>query len=275
MMDGLRKPRKGIEMPELPDVEVFREYFNSTALHQKIVEIRVEHNKVLEAISGRRLKDALSGRSFETTDRRGKYLFAQTDDDVVLVLHFGMTGYLLYAKSPGPEDEHIRVLFSFENDYNLGYVCQRLLGKVAVTDSVKDFVASRQLGPDALDISLEDFKQVLKDARGSLKSTLMNQSRLAGLGNVYTDEVLFHARLHPATTAGDLSESDLKKLHRNMQKVLNKTIEKQADPAGMPRSYMLPHRGRDGSCPRCKRNLETMKVSGRKTYFCPKCQPAP
>jgi len=259
-------------MPELPDVEVFRRYFAATALHKKITKVEVHHQKILEAVSSRRLKKALEGRSFKKTSRHGKYLFAELDSGDALVLHFGMTGFLKYYKKAGQKPEHDRLTLHLENDYQLAYANQRLLGRVFLTSQQDRFIENQELGPDALDLGLAEFASILEGGRGAAKTTLMNQKRLAGLGNIYTDEIFFQSRIHPKESVKTLTKKQLETLFENMQEVLNTAIEAQADPKQMPEEFLLPHREEGEPCPRCGGEVKKVKLSGRSTYFCPACQ---
>lgn len=258
-------------MPELPDVETFRRYLNATALHQRIERVRVRHKRVLVGTSARRLRQTFHGRTFKATDRHGKYLFARTDRTPWLVLHFGMTGSLAYEKDRRPGD-HDRVLIDFDNGYSLAYICGRLLGKVTLTDSPRQFVQERNLGPDAMAISAQAFASCIKDSRAAIKSCLMNQQRVAGVGNIYSDEALFQSRLSPELKGETLTQAELHRLYRQMQRVLAMAVDRQADPARLPSSWLLPHREEGASCPRCGDKIQRTKVSGRSAYWCPHCQ---
>jgi len=135
-------------------------------------------------------------------------------------------------------------------------------------------IERHELGPDALDDTLDAaaMAERFSQSRAAVKSALMNQKLLAGIGNIYSDEILFHTRLHPSTPASDLDKATLRKLHRNMRKVLDKAIECGADPNRLPHTYLLPHRHKDGECPRCGRPLDKLKVTGRTAWLCPSCQ---
>lgn len=259
-------------MPELPDVEVFRRYLDSTALHKRIASVEVHSQRVLEGVSEKRLKSTLEEASLEGTARHGKYLFARLDGGQELVLHFGMTGFLNYYKNPAERPEHERLRLRQENGYNLAYDNQRLLGRVLLTPDRDHFIRNHGLGPDALSVNFEGFTSILQRGRGAIKSTLMNQKMLAGLGNVYTDEILFQARVHPKAPIGGLGEERLRSVYEQMRAVLEKSIEIQADPARMPESYLLPRRERDAACPRCGSRVRKIDISGRATYLCPACQ---
>ena len=262
-------------MPECPDVEIFRQYLDATSLHQKIQTVTVHNRKVLEKTSPKKLDQALQGHSLESTTRHGKYLFAKSDDQTTLVLHFGMTGSLQYSKSDRENGPHDRIIFFFTNNYKLAYVCQRLLGRVGLIESVDRFVKGHKLGPDAMHMDLKGFRQIFERGRGSVKSTMMNQKLIAGLGNIYSDEILFQAAIHPAMACSKLSDADVKNLHHNMKKVLKRAVERKADAEKLPKSYLLVYRDKGGACPRCHSKLQTRKISGRTAYFCPRCQGRP
>lgn len=257
-------------MPELPDVEVFKRNLDATSLHQKIEKVQVTDPRILSGISERSFSRKLKGHELERTHRRGKHLFADFNDKS-LVLHFGMTGELKYYKQDSPPD-HAKVIFLFDNQYRLAYISSRMLGKVRLADSASKFIRQEKLGPDVLEITTEDFAGILEKSRGKIKSALMNQKSLAGLGNLYTDEILFQSGIHPETPVDELSTGRIKTLYQIMHKVLQKAIEKQAKPEDMPRTYLLSHRKKDGGCPKCRGTFETIKVSGRTTYYCPNCQ---
>jgi len=258
-------------MPELPDVEVFRRYLNSTALHQTIRETDVRAQGILEDLTPTKLQSQLKGRQLESTDRHGKYLFARLDNDDWIVFHFGMTGFLRYFQNGQQAPGHTRALFSFENGYHLAFVLQRKLGKIALTPNVRSYVKKQGLGPDALDrdFGLEDFKEALKGTRSSIKSALMDQERIAGIGNIYSDEILFQARLSPRTRASQLGNRSLEALFQAVKEVLSTAIDSQADPGRMPGHYLLPHREKEGRCPICQTEMKSEKIAGRTSYYCP------
>jgi len=263
-------------MPELPDVELFRRYFDATSLHQRIAFVQVKAPELLRGLSTRQLREHLQGRRFESTHRHGKYLFATTDSGECLMLHFGMTGFLKYFKNPANEPGHDRMLVGFSNGSYLAYDCRRKLGEIGLASDLERFIEERELGPDALDadLDLEEFGKILSRSRGSVKGALMNQKLVAGIGNIYSDEILFQAGVHPREKANELDEKAIKRIYRTMrEKVLPTTIECRADPARFPDSYIIPHRHQDEKCPKCGGDLEHIRVSGRITYLCPVHQP--
>ena len=259
-------------MPELPDVETLKRYFDATSLHQRIADVDVRSADLLKGISGRELVRRLKGQRFESTCRHGKHLFARADDYIWLRLHFGMTGSLGYSKGIEKAPRHARVLFVFANNYRLAFEDQRKFGEVGLIGDVDEFLKKRSLGPDALDVDLAEFKEMFAKHRGPVKTILMNQHLIAGIGNIYADEILFHARVHPATQIASLSGKDRRRLFRAMRHVLEKAIEYHADANRMPKAWLLLYRGKGEKCPRCGRELKSSKIGGRTAWFCPHCQ---
>jgi formamidopyrimidine-DNA glycosylase len=203
--------------------------------------------------------------------RHGKHLFLPLNSGFVLMLHFGMTGYLsAYKGRDDPEYAYLTV--RFDDGYSLSYVIKRMLGAVALADSVEEYLRENDLGPDALDVSPDQLAQIVAGGRGAVKTTLMNQSRIAGLGNIYTDEILFHARIDPRRECDDLTSEDTKEIHRQIARVCDVAVRAHARPERMPDSFLITHRSPEDSCPRCGGSVAKVTLSGRSTYLCPQCQ---
>ena len=259
-------------MPELPDVETFKRYLDTTSLHQQISGVHVESAYVLKGVSGRELAHRLKGRCFESSRRHGKHLFVRADGDIWLRLHFGMTGSLRYFQRNEQAPPHTRVLFIFVNTHRLAFEDQRKFGEVGLVKDVDEFLRKRALGPDALDVSLSQFREIFEKHRGAVKAILLNQKLIAGIGNIYADEILFRARMHPSAQCSALTEKQSAKLFRATRDVLKKAIRAKVDMDLMPRSWLLPRRGRGGKCPRCGRRLKSANIGGRTAWFCADCQ---
>lgn len=261
-------------MPELPDVEVFRRHLSVTSLHRKIEKTSISEKRIFRDVTPQLVQKRLKGESFETTRRHGKFLLVRLSNGQWLVLHFGMTSRLQFLHVGDEPPGHTRVLLEFEDQTALAYVSQRLLGQVSITEEVDDFVAEHELGPDALDLELQPFLERLQEKRGTIKAALMDQSTIAGVGNVYSDEILFQVKLHPQAETAELTRKDLKTIHRAMHRVLETAIRSHANPQEMPPTYLLPHRDDDMRCPNCDGKLEKLAVSGRNAIYCPHCQAA-
>lgn len=260
-------------MPELPDVEVFKRYLDSTALHQKISSTEVKNEKVLGDVSAGELEKELAGKRFESARRHGKYMFVELDGGGWLVLHFGMTGYLKYFKDMEDEPPHDRFLVTFENGFHLAFDCQRMLGKVDLAESPEDLIESEGLGPDPLELDFTSFRERLAGKSGAIKPALMDQKVLAGIGNVYSDEILFQTRIHPKKKTGQLDDDVLENLFNETHHVLQTAIEHDANPEDMPDSFLLTRRVEGEECPRNNGKIKKIKVGSRPTYYCPACQP--
>jgi formamidopyrimidine-DNA glycosylase len=259
-------------MPELPDVEVFKRYFDVTALHKKVTDVDVKTTTVLSNISATRLKEELINKTFRSSRRHGKYIFVNLLKKKWCYMHFGMTGELKYYKKRDDEPKYGQVIFALANHYFLAYLSKRKLGAISVIDGPDRFIAKKELGPDALEVDFNKFKETVGKSTAAVKSGLMNQNLIAGIGNIYSDEMIFQARIHPKKKMNSLNKKEVKKLFRKMRSVLKTAIERKADPDELPRSYLLPHRDKKEKCPRCGGNVTKIKVSGRTGYFCPRCQ---
>lgn len=259
-------------MPELPDVETFKQYFQKTSLNQPIKKADVENKKILADTSGSNLKKELEEKKFDEAKRYGKYFFASIKNSSWLLFHFGMTGELKYFKNLEDKPSHSRLLITFENGYHLSFDCQRMLGKIDLIQNIKEFTKKKELGPDALKINLDEFKKRMQNKRGGIKSALMDQKTIAGIGNTYSDEILFQVGIHPKEKVKNLDEKNLEKMFNKMKKILETTIDKKADPEKFPSSYLIPERKKNGKCPIHNIDLQRIKVIGRTAYYCPKHQ---
>lgn len=255
-------------MPELPDVEILKRYVDATSLHKEVADVMVRAQLVVGS-SPQTIRERLRGSELTETRRHGKHLFVHVSDEGWLRLHFGMTGTL--EASSGEVPEHTELRLDFEDGTHLAYVNQRKFGEISWVDEVDAFVNEHELGPDPLadDVDRETFGKLIGARRGSIKSTLMNQEVLAGLGNVYVDEILFQARLHPESATEALTAPHLDLLFDTMNQVIDGAIEHQADVERLPEDWLLPNREPDVPCPRGGGQVHTIEVAGRTTYLCP------
>ena len=264
-------------MPELPDVENFRRYLDSTALNKTVDHVECLDEKVLGNCSAQSLGQALSHGRMTSTRRWGKYLFAELNNGRWLDFHFGMTGFLRYFKG-APQDREAAydaVRFVFTNEYTLALNARRKLACVRLVENPEGFAEKQGLGPDALSVSEDGFLALLDGRRGSIKTLLMNQSVMAGIGNEFSDEILFQARTHPTTPADRLDKNRRRQLYLTMNDVLTRAIECGAEPRQIPADFLTPHRADGETCPRCAHALKTIKAAGRSAVVCEQCQPPP
>ncbi len=262
-------------MPELPDVEVYRQYLEATSLHQRVERVHVESPALLTGTNPQGLGRALHRKSLKTTHRHGKYLFAGLSGGRWLVLHFGMSGELQYFRGGQEQSpDYTRCLVSFGNGFNLAYVAPRKLGLIGLVDSPRSLVKERKLGPDALELGQQAFRELAVGRRGTVKSWIMDQHSIAGIGNIYSDEILFQAKLHPKRLVADLDEATVMRLYDAMRHVLESAVKAGADPGRMPAAFLLPRREAESRCPKCGSALKSMQVAGRSAWYCPRCQAA-
>jgi formamidopyrimidine-DNA glycosylase len=260
-----------VRVPETPDVEVYKQYIDATSLHQTITSVGVGDERLLDGVEASELRTALRGRSLDSTYRVGKYLFSRLSDTRYLLLHFGMTGEVKYYKSMGDTPDYTQLRLDFENGYHLAYVNKRILGRISVVDDADRYLADHDIGPDAANLDYEDFARIVSGGRGAVKTTLMNQKLLSGLGNVYTDEILFQSGIHPKSVGRRLPEEKLDDLYRAMQTVVVAATEAGAKPDQLPESFLLRHREEGATFQGCEEVIKE-QVSGRSCYFCPSRQ---
>ena len=266
-------------MPELPDVELYRRTLDDHALHQEILRAVVSDARILGDLAEKDFVARLKGNRLERSRRHGKHLLVKLSRNGWLVMHFGMTGSLEYLEPAGKDVSYGRVRLDFK-DGSLAYVNRRMLGRVGLADDADAFVAAEGLGPDALDRSFDlATLSAALDGRREVKAVLMDQSVVAGIGNLYADEILFQARLHPRTPGRNLGKAKRKSLFEKIKEVLQTAIDCGAGAEQLlerlPKGWLLPQRHEGGSCPRCGRKLATLKAAGRTSYHCPRCQPEP
>jgi formamidopyrimidine-DNA glycosylase len=220
----------------------------------------------------------LQGTKLVAAQRYGKHLLARIDRGGWLTLHFGMTGALHFVPQPDQEPPFTRVRLDFANDGSLAYTNKRMIGRVGLVEDATDFIADEKLGPDALDwrFDFAAFKAAVLGIKRDAKSVLMDQEIIAGIGNIYSNEILFQARINPAAPIDKLTPNQLKQLFLKMRDVLKTAIVCGAGSEQfterMPKSALLPERKKGGLCPRCRLPLKIFKVGGRTAYCCPKCQ---
>src|SRR4051812_23881434 len=237
-------------MPELPEVELYARYFARHALRQRIARVRVLDERILGAVRKEPFARALRGRAFIGVRRHGKHLFADASG-VWLHLHFGMTGDLSYSRRAGapaggpggvPPPRFARVLFDFDNGASLAFEDMRLFGVVDTIDDPDAFIRLHALGPDPLSMRLAEFRGRIANRRGAVKSLLMSQDVIAGIGNLYADETLFQTSISPRRPADRLSADDVKAIFTTMRRILLNVIERKERGDDYPPRYLIHHR---------------------------------
>lgn len=262
-------------MPELPEVETVRRTLAPHVTGRRIEVVRY-YSALAAGGAPEAMTGGLAGRCIAKLERKGKYLIFHLDAGWMTV-HLRMTGKLLMD---GERTPWTRAELGFDDGHALVFEDVRQFGRMLWTPEFPADVA--RLGPDALDLDPELFVSLLKNRRGTLKPLLLNQQIVAGLGNIYVDEALHRARIHPLAVAARLSRKRLLGLHRAVAEVLaealaagGSSISDYVDAEGRRGSFQMLHRvyGREGeACPTCGTAIRRIVVGQRGTHFCPRCQ---
>ncbi len=260
-------------MPELPEVETYTRYFARHALHQRIARVDVLDERILGETRKETFVRKLKGRTFASVRRHGKHLFADAGA-TWLHLHFGMSGDLTYSSAGGETPRFARVVFAFDGGATLAFEDMRLFGLADLVADPDAFIRERKLGPDPLDRTFtpKRFAALLAGRRGAVKSLLMMQEILAGLGNLYVDETLYQTSIHPRRAVDKLSDGEVRALFITTRRILREAIARHAREGSLPARYLFHHREEGGRCPRCGGTIQRTVVFGRTTYFCAKHQ---
>lgn len=265
-------------MPELPDVEIFHRLVFEHCRGRMIDRAVVSDAGILEGISAPAFERRLKGERINSSRRHGKHLFLLLGKGGALAMHFGMNGSLQLVSKASAEPSYTRVRLDFDEGDRLAYVNPRRIGRVSMCDSVEEFVSRSELGPDALDpkFDIRTFRSILSGSKRDIKAVLMDQALMAGVGNIYSDEILFQAGIPPSELAAVLDRERVSRLFRAMRRTLETAIRcrggSERDTDRLPKNFLLPQRHRGGACPRCGAALTTAKFGGRTAYFCGRCQ---
>lgn len=266
-------------MPELPDVEGFRRVAENAVGH-RVRDVLVHDERTVHGASATELDQQLRGRYLAAPRRHGKWLVVPTapgpnapSDPPSLLVHFGMTGMFVWSATDADEHRHDRVVLRFDAG-QLRYRDMRKLTGIHLAPG-RDDVAEvlDELGPDAATVSRGEYRTRLTRTRRRIKAALMDQSVVAGLGNLCADEILWRARTHPTATTTEISGDGWAVLHRRTRSVLNSSM--RAGHLLRRRSWLTGHRDeQDARCPRCSTPLRADTMVGRSTLWCPTCQRA-
>jgi formamidopyrimidine-DNA glycosylase len=259
-------------MPELPEAEANRRRIEAGALNRTVEAVRLGADTAHVDLPAKAERDRLEGRRFTEARRYGKLVFAGAKSGPWIAVHLGMTGSLrVYDEAEGAPD-YARIMIAFEGDRRLAFRCPRKLGWVKVIDDPGAFVAEEGYGPDALQIRQADFAARL--GRGAVKPALMDQAKVAGIGNLWSDEILFHSDTAPDARAADLSEARVGELFAAMHRLFGGALQVHADYSALPGDWLVHNRTEGADCPRCGGTIAKKKVGGRTAYYCPGHQKA-
>lgn len=269
-------------MPELPEVETIKREL-LPLVGRRFVDVYLAWGKAVSYPSPEAFRQGLRGKTVEEIRRRGKYLLLRLAGGHHLILHLRMTGSLL-LKTPGsPPDPYSRSIFYLDDGTELHFRDPRRLGRMWLVGGEEKVVG--KLGPEPLDSDFTPKKlgELLKARAMPIKALLLDQEALAGVGNLYADEALFEAQIHPLRKAKELTGEETKRLHQAIRRVLKQGI---INKGASVNTYFRPGGGKGKAhlsfkvarragepCPRCSATLERIVVRGRGSYFCPHCQP--
>ena len=271
-------------MPELPEVEVIARHLKSKLSGLTICSFRIVYPPILRRTDIVTLLP-IKGRKVSDVWRRGKHIVMETDGEVHLFFHLKMTGRFLFRLPHEPWEKHTHFGLGFaEMPLELRYRDVRKFGFVScVSGSTTQIVeALRPLGPEPLDIERGQFVDLFRGRKARMKSLLLNQSFLAGIGNIYADEILYMAKIHPSLRADFLDEEDVLRVWEAMNQILRNAIARRGssirdfvDAEGREGDYQHQHQvyGREGlPCFECSREIRRLRIGGRSSFICPSCQ---
>lgn len=273
-------------MPELPEVETIRCDLSPHIVGRRITGLHVKRgaSRLLLGVPQKQLRDRLSGCRIDSVGRAGKYLLFHLDDGASWVVHLRMTGSLRHRIQGAPPDDFLRAVVSLDDGTELRFTDVRKFGTFEVVDDIATITG--RLGPEPLTPAFTEdvLATVVAGRHAPLKSVLLDQRRIAGLGNIYVDEALFLAKLHPSIPAGSLRVEECARLHAAIEETLREGITHRgasfrdytdADGKDGSQQYFVRVFRRTGQpCDCCGGTIQRTVVGGRASHWCPRCQPA-
>jgi formamidopyrimidine-DNA glycosylase len=269
-------------VPELPEVETIKNELLPHVLGRKITGVAVFWDKMVKQPTAAEFCERVTGQKITNLTRRGKYLFFHLSSGEMLVMHMKMTGSLLINP---PDAKFARAIFQLDNGAVMHFRDPRKFGKMWL--AADESAVADKLGPEPLDndFTVETLTKILRNRKAPVKPVLLDQAIIAGIGNMYADESLYEAKIHPVRPACSLSEVEIKRLYTAIRRVLRAAIKNKG---ASVRNYIRPDgdigtahaefrvaHGTGKNCPRCGTLIKRIVVRGRGTYLCPKCQPEP
>ena len=267
-------------MPELPDLEVIREFLTPQIVGVPVVAVQVRRPIVVRNLLGGDPADHLVGRRFSDVIRRGKFLLLPLKDGASLVINPMLAGRLRYGDPLARHRKRDALVLSFADGRELRYHDAKDMGKLYLTKNLDQVPTFDSLGPDATDqdLTVEVFRERLRRHRGEIKGILVNQTFLAGIGNAYADEICWQAGLYPFRRRPSLADDDVTRLFSATRSVLAEAIETLRGRVGEEihvevRDFLAVHGKPSQPCPRCQSAISEVRRARRATHFCRTCQP--
>jgi len=279
-------------MPELPEVETVARGLQREIAGRRILSVTLGKTDFID--NPEEIEKELPGRAIREVARYGKFLLlrltvkqdaVELEAESALLVHLGMTGMLAPQPAEEPQAKHTHVVALLDDGRELRYNDPRRFGRMAYLAGERLKEELKRFGADPLEAGLEEFTARICGKRARIKALLLDQQVLRGVGNIYADESLWKAKIHPMRMGAKLRQEQVRELYRAMQGILERAIVMRGssiadflDVEGQPGEYQRHHRayGREGKpCFRCKTRIERVIVAGRSSYFCPQCQKAP
>lgn len=271
-------------MPELPEVETVRQTLRSLVLGRKIVKVTVLYENIVKDSDIDLFKSTLIGKKINEISRKGKYLIFELDDQHCLISHLRMEGKYYYKREDEDVIKHEHIIFHFDNNMTLRYHDVRKFGTMEIRKKSELFDTNplNKLGNDANLVDASYLKKKMQNKHMDLKTFLLNQELIAGIGNIYADEICFLSKLNPKQDIYYLSDLDYENISKNSREVLEKailaggtTIRSYTSSLGVSGLFQLDlmvHTKVNSPCPNCNEPIIKIRVGGRGTYLCPNCQ---
>jgi len=279
-------------MPELPEVETLARGLQREVAGRRVLSVELGKTDFMD--NPAEIERELPGTQIRGVERYGKFMLLRlqrsretegSPQEAALLVHLGMTGTMMPRPASEPRAKHTHLVALLDDGRELRYIDPRRFGRIALLAGEKLREELQRFGADPLKISLDEFERRVRGRRARIKAMLLDQGILRGVGNIYADESLWKARIHPARIGARLSVEEAGSLHRALQQILEKAIVLRGssisdflDAEGEPGEYQLHHKayGREGkACYRCKTPIRRIVVAGRSSFFCPNCQKTP
>lgn len=288
-------------MPELPEVQTVVNDLNKKIIKRRITGVWFNAPKIIKSPKPKELEKKIKGLVIEKIKRRGKNIFIYLGKNYLLLIHQKMTGHLLYGKwqvvkdraiplMSGPMQErvndYIHIIFYLDNGFQLALSDLRKFAKILFNkqEDIENLSEIKNLGPDPLakNFNFEKFKEIIGSQKGKIKQVLMNQEVIAGIGNIYSDEILWQVKIHPFKPANKLTAKELRGLYLSMQEILEKAVKLRGtsisdfrDTNGKSGGFgkvLRVYQQKDRPCSRCRTLIKRIKIGGRSAHFCSRCQ---
>ncbi|MDO8886553.1 bifunctional DNA-formamidopyrimidine glycosylase/DNA-(apurinic or apyrimidinic site) lyase [Candidatus Oleimmundimicrobium sp.] len=268
----------------MPEVETIKLQIKEEIKGKKIESVKVILDKPLKNTTTEEFKQRVEGTFVKDVKRRAKILIIELSTGDSLLIHLKLTGRLLYLKPEEPIEKHTHLVFNLSDGKQLRFWDLRQFGYVKIVSGKPEEAPElRELGPEALELGLDEFRRLLAGKRsGKIKPLLMNQNFIAGIGNIYSDEMLFYAGIQPTRDVTTLTDGEIVKLHEGIKKILSaavrykgSSVDDYVDLYGEQGDFVMYHKvyRRTGKpCEKCGTPIKRIKLAGRSAHFCPKCQ---